>query len=123
SEQRALAVLRRWEADPTAPRSIDLELILADGSTYPAKGRAAALDRQVDVTTRTVLARGVFPNPGSVLRPGQYAKLGAVNILNGALLIPQRAVHDVQGVQQVAVVKPDETVDVRTVKTDERIGP
>ena len=122
SEQRALAVFRRWDADPSAPRSIELELILADGGAYPAKGRAAALDRQVDVTTGTVLARGVFPNPGSVLRPGQYAKVRAVSIRNGALLIPQRAVNDVQGVHQVAVVRPDETVDMRTVKTDERIG-
>jgi RND family efflux transporter MFP subunit len=122
SEQRALAVLRRWDADPSAPRNIELELILADGSTYPAKGRAAALDRQVDVTTGTVLARAVFPNPGSVLRPGQYAKVRAVNIRNGALLIPQRAVNDVQGIHQVAVVRPDDTVDLRSVKTDERVG-
>ena len=58
------------------------------------------------LTQGTVLARGVFPNPGSVLRPGQYAKVRAVNIRNGALLVPQRAVHDVQGVHQVAVVRP-----------------
>jgi membrane fusion protein, multidrug efflux system len=122
SEQRALAVLRRWDADPSAPRNIDLELILADGSTYPAKGKAAALDRQVDVQTGTVLARGVFPNPGSVLRPGQYAKVRAENIRKDALLIPQRAVNDVQGIHQVAVVRPDDTVELRPVKTDERIG-
>jgi membrane fusion protein (multidrug efflux system) len=122
SEQRALAVLRRWDADPSAPRSIDLELILADGSTYPARGRAAALDRQVDLTTGTVLARGVFPNPGSVLRPGQYAKVRAVNVRQGALLVPQRAVNDVQGLHQVAVVRPDDTVDVRTVTTADRFG-
>src|SRR2546425_11462938 len=71
SEQRALAVFRRWDADPRAPRDIELELILADGSVYPTRGRAAALDRQVDVTTGTVVARGVFANPGEVLRPGQ----------------------------------------------------
>jgi membrane fusion protein (multidrug efflux system) len=122
SEQRALAVLRRWDADPSAPRNIDLELILADGSTYPGKGKAAALDRQVDVQTGTVLARGVFPNPGSVLRPGQYAKVRAENTRKDALLIPQRAVNDVQGIHQVAVVRPDDTVELRTVKTDERIG-
>src|SRR5262245_42798852 len=75
SEQRALVVLRRWDADPQAPRNIELELILADGTVYPMKGRAAALDRQVDVTTGTVLARGVFPNPRNILRPGQYAKV------------------------------------------------
>jgi membrane fusion protein, multidrug efflux system len=123
SERRALTTFRRWDASPNAPRGIDLELILADGSHYQHKGYAAALDRQVDVTTGTVLARGVFPNPGSVLRPGQYAKIHMVNIRKGALLVPQRAVQDVQGVHQIAVVKPDETVELRTVKTEERIGP
>jgi membrane fusion protein (multidrug efflux system) len=123
SEQRALGIFRRWDADPRAPRDIELELVLADGSVYPTRGRAAALDRQVDVTTGTVLARGVFPNPGNVLRPGQYAKVRAVvEVKKNALMIPQRAVQDVQGVNQVAVVKADETVDVRTVKVDARIG-
>ena len=123
NEQRALAVFRRWDADPRAPRDIELELVLADGSVYPTHGRAAALDRQVDVTTGTVRARGVFPNPGNVLRPGQYAKVRfAVETKKNALLIPQRAVQDVQGVHQVAVVRPDETVDVRTVKLGPRVG-
>src|SRR5207244_9519558 len=124
SEQRALVVLRRWDADPRAPRDIELDLILADGSVYPRRGRAVALDRQVDVTTGTVLARGVFPNPGNLLRPGQYAKVRAVvEVRKTALMIPQRAVQDLQGVHQVAVVRSDETVDVRTVKVDARIGP
>jgi len=123
SEQRALAVFRRWDADPRAPRDIELQLVLADGSVYPTRGRAAALDRQVDVTTGTVLARGVFPNPGNVLRPGQYAKVRAVvETRKSALMIPQRAVQDVQGVNQVAVVRADETVDVRKVKVDARVG-
>jgi membrane fusion protein, multidrug efflux system len=123
SEQRALAVFRRWDADPRAPRDLELQLVLADGSIYPTRGRAAALDRQVDVTTGTVLARGVFPNPGNVLRPGQYAKVRAVvETRKNALLIPQRAVQDVQGVNQVAVVRADETVDVRRVKVDARVG-
>ncbi len=123
SEQRALAVFRRWDADPRARRDIDLELVLADGTMYPNPGRAAALDRQVDVTTGTVLARAVFPNPGNVLRPGQYAKVrGVVEVKKNALLIPQRAVQDVQGVHQVAVIKPDETVDMRAVKVDARVG-
>jgi len=123
SEQRALVVLRRWDADPRAPRDIELELILADGSVYPRRGRAVALDRQVDVTTGTVLARGVFPNPGNLLRPGQYAKVRAVvEVRKNALMIPQRAVQDVQGVHQVAVIGPDETVDMRAVKVDARVG-
>ncbi len=121
SEQRALAVFRRWNADPGAPRDLELELILADGTAYPAKGRAAALDRQVDVTAGTVLARGVFPNPGNVLRPGQYAKVRAlVETKKSALTVPQRAVQNVQGTYQVAVIRPDETVDVRPVKLDGR---
>ena len=122
SEQLALAVFRQWDADPRAPRDIELQLILADGSVYPSRGRAVALDRQVDVTTGTVNARGVFPNPGSVLRPGQYAKVRAiVEVKKNALLVPQRAVRDVQGVRQIAVIRPDDTVDVRTVKVDARV--
>jgi membrane fusion protein, multidrug efflux system len=123
SEQRALTVLRRWEANPNEPRDIVFELILADGSVYAHRGRAVALDRQVDVTTGTVLARAVFPNPGNLLRPGQYAKVRAVvETRKNALLIPQRAVQDVQGIQQVAVVKPDDTIDIRKVKADVRVG-
>src|SRR5215510_11744284 len=122
SEQRALAVFRRFEADPRT-RNLELELILGDGSVYPKRGRAVALDRQVDVTTGTVLARGIFSNPGNILRPGQYAKVRAVvDVKKNALLIPQRAEQDIQGVHQVAVVRPDETVDVRAVKMDARVG-
>jgi RND family efflux transporter MFP subunit len=123
SEQRALAVFRRWDADPKAPREIELELVLADGSVYPTRGRAVALDRQVDVTAGTVLARGVFPNRGNVLRPGQYAKVRAVvETKTQALTVPQRAVQNVQGTHQIAVVRPDQTVDVRAVKIDGRVG-
>jgi len=121
SEQSALAVFRQW-ADPRANREIELELILADGSAYASRGRAVALDRQVDVTAGTVLARGVFPNPGSVLRPGQYAKVRAiVEVKKNALLVPQRAVQDVQGVRQIAVIQPDDTVDLRPVKVAARV--
>src|SRR5213079_1739379 len=123
SEQRALTVLRRWAADPSEPRRLELQLILADGTVYSHPGRAAALDRQVDVTSGTVLARGVFPNPGNLLRPGQYAKVRAVvEVKKAALLIPQRAVQDVQGIHQVAVIRADDTVDIRTVKVDVRVG-
>jgi membrane fusion protein, multidrug efflux system len=123
SEQGALSAFRQGQADPHALRGMQLELILPDGSVYPQRGRPVALDRQVDVTTGTLLARGVFPNPGNVLRPGQYAKVRTVlEVKKNALLIPQRAVQDVQGIHQVAVVGPDETVDVRKVKTGARVG-
>src|SRR5213083_280893 len=124
SEQRALTIFRRWDDNPRARRDIELELILADGTVYPRRGRAVALDRQVDLTTGTLLARGVFSNPGNILRPGQYAKVRAVvDVKKDALLVPQRAVQDVQGVHQVAVVRADDTVDVRKVKIDARVGP
>jgi membrane fusion protein (multidrug efflux system) len=123
SEQRALTVLRRWAADPSERSRLELQLILADGSIYSRPGRAAALDRQVDVTSGTVLARAVFPNPGNLLRPGQYAKVKAVvEVKKAALLIPQRAVQDVQGIRQVAVVRPDDTVDIRKIKVDVQVG-
>jgi membrane fusion protein (multidrug efflux system) len=122
SEQRALSAFRQGQADPQALRDMQLELILPDGSVYRHRGRPVALDRQVDVTTGTVLARGVFPNPGNVLRPGQYAKVRTVvEVKRNALLVPQRAVQDVQGIHQVAVVGPDDTVDVRKVKLDARV--
>src|SRR5262249_52367933 len=67
SEQRALTVLRRWEANPKAPRNIEMELILADGGVYPMHGRADVFDRQVDVTTGPLILPGVFPNPPTLL--------------------------------------------------------
>jgi len=123
SEQLAYAVFRRWQADPSAPRTVELELILADGTVYPRRGKADILERQVDVTTGTVLARGTFPNPGNVLRPGQYAKVRAVvEVKKNALLVPQRAVLDVQGARQVAVVGANDIVELRPVQVGERAG-
>jgi membrane fusion protein (multidrug efflux system) len=106
---------------PDGPR--DLELTLADGTTYPQRGTAEILDRQVGITTGTINIRGVFPNPDHLLRPGQYGKVRAViDLKKGALLIPQRAVQDLQGIHQVAVVGADETVDVRTVQLSQQVG-
>jgi membrane fusion protein (multidrug efflux system) len=123
AEQLSLRILRRWEADPRAPRTLELELFLADGTVFPQRGRAELLDRQVDPTTGTALVRSVFPNPGNVLRPGQYAKVrGITEVKKNALLVPQRAVIDQQGLYLVAVVKPDDTVDLRPVKVGERVG-
>jgi membrane fusion protein, multidrug efflux system len=123
SEQLAYSVFRRWADDPAAPRQLELELILADGSVYPRRGRADILDRQVDLKTGTVMARGIFPNPGNALRPGQYAKVRAVTeVKKNALLVPQRAVLDVQGVRQVAVVGADDTVEIRPVQVGPRTG-
>jgi RND family efflux transporter MFP subunit len=103
---------------------LQLELILADGSAYPQKGKFMFADRQVDQSTGAILLIGQFPNPGNVLRPGQYAKVRAVVGTNpNALLVPQRAVTELQGNYQVAVVGDDNKVDIVNVKVGDRIGP
>ena len=99
------------------------ELILADGSVYPQKGIFSFADRQVDVKTGTLRLQGVFPNPGNILRPGQYARIRAITKTGkGALLVPQRAVTELQGNYQLAVVGNDNTVSIRPVKVGERVG-
>jgi len=105
-----------------SPRAA-LEMILADGTVYPHTGKAALPDRQVDIKTGTITIVSYFPNPGNVLRPGQYAKIRAViETLQGALVIPQRAVQELQGTYQVAVVEADNKIAVRTVKPGVRVG-
>jgi len=100
-----------------------LELILADGSVYSHKGKIAFADRQVDVRTGTIKVASLFPNPGNILRPGQFAKIRAVtDVRKGALLIPQRAVTEMQGKYLVAVVGPDNKVDIRPVQVGDQVG-
>ena len=95
-----------------------LQLILADGSVFPHHGRPILLGREVDVKTGTIQLAGAFPNPGNVLRPGQYAKVRvAMDVKKGAILVPQRAVSELQGSYQVAVVGPDNKVTIKVVKT------
>ena len=95
-----------------------LQLILADGSTFPHHGKPFLVGREVDVKTGTIQLAGLFPNPGDVLRPGQYAKVRvAVDVVKGAILVPQRAVSELQGSYQVAVVGPDNKVAIKVVKT------
>jgi RND family efflux transporter MFP subunit len=99
-----------------------LTLILADGRVYPFRGDQMLADRNVDLKTGTMLVEGVFPNPQRLLRPGQYAKVRAsTDVRKGAVLVPQRAVTELQGIQQVAVVGPDDTVEIRAVTTGDRI--
>jgi membrane fusion protein (multidrug efflux system) len=119
SEQEYLKVN---ESNPN-PEKIPLELILADGSVYPHKGRLALADRQIDPTTGTLKVGSLFANPGNKLRPGGYGLVRAVmSIKKGALLIPQRSVTDLQGKYLVAVVGADNKVNIRPVKVAERIG-
>jgi membrane fusion protein (multidrug efflux system) len=122
SEQEYLRLQERLQHDPAA-RGDNLDLILADGSTFPHKGRVLFSDRQVDVKTGTIGTVALFPNPGNLLRPGQYAKVRAVTeVKKAAILVPQRAVSQLQGSFQVAVVGSDDKVQMRPVQPGVRVG-
>jgi RND family efflux transporter MFP subunit len=100
-----------------------LDLLLDDGSVFPHQGRAVLVDREVDPKTGTMTIRGFFPNPGNILRPGQYAKVrAALEVKKDALLVPQRAVMELQGGYRVGVVGMDGKVDLRAIEPGERIG-
>jgi len=114
----------REEGDPTKVREDGLiEMVLSNGERYPHKGWFFLADRQVDTKTGTIRVAALFPNPGNILRPGLYAKVRTpLELHRGALLVPQRAVSELQGRYQVAVVTPDSKVEFRTVITGERVG-
>ena len=126
SEQQYMVLARELakagaEAEARADRQ-KLDLVLADGSVYPHKGEFSFAERQVDVKTGTIRIAVLFSNPGNLLRPGQFGRVRAVtDITKGAMMIPQRAVMELQGSYQVAVVGPDNKVDIRPVKTGERV--
>jgi len=124
SEREYLQAMERSTPDTKAGTGkMDFDLILADGSTWPKKGTFAFADRQVDPQTGTIKVATLFPNPDNILRPGQYAKVRALmGTEKGAILVPQRAVGELQGSYQVAVVAADNTVQIRGVKVGERIG-
>jgi RND family efflux transporter MFP subunit len=103
---------------------IALHLVLSDGSTYPYRGRVLFADRQVDQQTGTIRLVGSFPNPRDLLRPGQYARVRALTeILKGALLVPQRAVTQMQGTYEVAVVGKGNRIQIRAVEVGQTVGP
>src|ERR1700740_2963291 len=100
------------------------DLILGDGSVYPHKGTGLLTNRQVDVTTGSIQIVCSFPNPQNFLRPGQFGRLRAApEIRNAALLVPQKAVSELQGSYQLAVVGPDNKVSIRAVTVGDRAGP
>jgi membrane fusion protein (multidrug efflux system) len=106
-----------------AGRKNNLELFLGDGSLFPRRGRVLLVNREVESRTGTIQVRAEFPNPGNVLRPGQYARIRAVTSeQKNALLIPQRALAELQGIYQVGVVDSDNKVAIRTVKTGPQFG-
>ena len=114
--------IREHQEKGRARNEPDLELTLADASTYPHPGRFYVANRQVDQQTGTILMQALFPNPDAILRPGLYAKVrAATETFHGALVVPQRAVQETQGVYQVAVVGSDDKVTLRTVKAGEQV--
>ena len=126
SEREYLDWNRRFPTEATreaANKRVRLELILADGSSYGHEGTIYFADRQVNQSTGAIRIAGLFPNPGNILRPGGYGKVRAViRLQQGALLVPQRAVSELQGGYQVAVVGGDDKVSIRTVTVGDRVG-
>ena len=125
SEQRFSEYSRRY-ADPQVriahEKELRFELILADGTTYPHTGEWFAADNQVDVRTGSIRIAASFPNPGNILRPGQFARIRVLSeVKPNALLVPQRAVVELQGTTQVVVIGADNKAHIQPVKMGRRI--
>src|SRR5580700_6518866 len=120
SEQEYLRLSKQYKpTDPTPP----LELILADGTVYPHPGKYAFAGRQVNQSTGAIEATGLFPNPGNILRPGQYGKVRvAVETLRGALLVPLQAVSELQGSYEVAALDGNDAVSIKTIHVGDQVG-
>ena len=126
SEPQYLDWRRRFPTESSrenADRSLRLQLILADGRTYDHEGTFYFADRQIDVGTGAIQVAGLFPNPENILRPGGYGKVRAViRTQKDALLVPQRAITELQGSYEVAIVDDQNTVSIRTVSLGESVG-
>src|SRR5882762_9148737 len=126
SEREYLDWNRRFPTEATreaANKRVRLELILADGSTYPRDGAFYFADRQVNQSTGAIRIAALFPNPGNILRPGGYGRVrAAVRIQQDALLVPQRAVSELQGGYQVAAIDGENKVTIRAVTVGDRVG-
>ena len=118
SEQEYL----KAKTDQSKATEAPLQLVLADGSVYPHQGKMALADRQIDPATGTLKIGTLFPNADNFLRPGMYGKIRAMlQTKVGAMIVPQRAVTEMQGKYLVAVVTPDNKIDIRPVVVAERI--
>ena len=128
SEQEYLGLSGRVKAGGKADllssgNAIPLQLTLGNGSVYPYKGRIVFVDRQVNPQTGTIQIAGSFPNPQNLLRPGQFGRIKAeTDVRHDALLIPQRAVNELQGSYQVAVVGSGNVVQIRSVALGPQLG-
>jgi len=127
SEQEYLATVRFLAESGTSEDSVlpklEWQLKLSDGSTFPHTGRFYAIDRQIDIRTGAILVRIQFPNPGNMLRPGGFGSVSTVTrIQHNALLVPQRAVRELQGGHLVAVVDHENRASIRPVKMGPKVG-
>ena len=123
SEVDYLRFARRTSGRKPAEQGPALELILADGTLFPHRGRVTTLDRTVDPKTGTIIIDAVFPNPERIVRPGQFGRVRAVvEERPDAILVPQQAVQEIQGAKSVLVVGADDKVALRTVTLSERVG-
>ena len=126
SEQEYLNAMKQAAAlgadENAILNKLEWQLRLSDGSIYPHKGRFYALDRQVDVRTGAILVKVQFPNPGNMLRPGGFGNIGTVvRIQKNAMLVPQRAVNELQGGHLVAVIGADNKVSIRPIKVGPKV--
>jgi membrane fusion protein (multidrug efflux system) len=104
-------------------RQLEIDLILTDGTVYPRKGEIYAADRQIGLTTGALRVEARFPNPGNSLRPGEFARVRVkLDLKHDSLLVPQRAVSELQGSFQVAVVEADNKIHIQPVKIGDRTG-
>lgn len=119
----ALARKQRSRVDGEKRGGASFELVLADGAVHAAPGELVFVDRNVDALTGTIMAEAAFANPGDILRPGQYARVRVmIDLRPGAILVPQRAVQEMQGVFSVMAMAPGDAVEQRLVTPAERIG-
>jgi membrane fusion protein (multidrug efflux system) len=123
AEAEYLRIARRNVGRGNPVGKTGVELILADGTVHPHKGRLDSVERAVDPTTGTLTGQFSFPNPERILRPSQYGRARfATDLKQGAVLVPQRAVQEIQGLYSVMIVTSDQTVEQRMVKAGERVG-
>jgi membrane fusion protein (multidrug efflux system) len=122
SEAEYLRFFAQRKSGGSSP-SASLELVLADGSVFPSKGKLVIVDRAVDQKTGTLNFAAEFPNPEGLLRPGQFGRVRAVvEMARDAILVPKRAVQEIQGMQTVLVVGADDMVALRTIQPGETVG-
>ncbi|HEY1265992.1 MAG TPA: efflux RND transporter periplasmic adaptor subunit [Candidatus Binatia bacterium] len=122
AEAEYLKISRRDSSPRGYEKQYGVELILADGTKHPYKGKLDTVERAVDASTGTLTGQFSFPNPKRILRPNQYGRARfVVDLKDDAVLIPQRAVQEIQGLYSVMVVKPDSTVEQRMVKATDRV--